>query len=91
MDKDLVPNMMKANSGGLLGAVEGVSCHCFFYVLAEHFPVISLRDDAFSQALSNKAPVAFLRDFEDNLVHADQITALELYPQGHSGQPSRCR
>lgn len=91
MDKDLVPNMMKANSGGLLGAVEGVSCHHFFHVQAERFPVIGLGNDVFGQALCHKAPVAFLRDFEDNLVHADQITALELYPQGHSGQPSRCR
>lgn len=82
MDKDLVPNMMKANSGGLLGAVEGVSCHGFSYVLAVRFPVISQRDDAFGEALGNQAAVAFLGDLKDNLAHAVQITALGLQWQG---------
>jgi hypothetical protein len=82
MDKDLVPNMVQADSGWFWGTVEEVGRHCFSYVPAEHFPVISLRDDAFGQALCNEAALTFLSDLKDNLVHAVQITALRFQWQG---------
>ncbi len=76
--EDLVTNKVKSDAGRFLRTVEIEGCHRFPYVLAKRVPVVGLGDDVFGQALCHKAAVAFLSDFEDNLVHADQITALGL-------------
>lgn len=91
LDEDLVSNMVKPDSGWFLRMVEIKGGHRFSDVSSQCLPVVGLGDDAFGEALCYEAAVTFLRDFEDNLVHADQITALEPYPQGRSGQSPRSR
>ena len=68
--------MMKADSGWLYRTVKIEGCNRLPYVLAQRGPVVGFGDDVFGQTLCHKAAVGFLGDFEDNLIHAVQITAL---------------
>ena len=82
--EDLAPTTIKSDSCWFLYSVEVIGSHGFLDVLAQCFPVIGFRDNVFGQALCYKAAVAFLGYFENNLVHADQITALASQSQGGS-------
>ena len=70
--------MVKADLGWALRAIKVEGGDRLFYIPSQRFPIVGLGKDVLSQALRHIASVRFLGDFEDNLVHAVQITALRL-------------
>jgi len=63
-----IPHQVKANPSGL-EAVKIERLDGLFDVPSQLLPSVTLREDAFGQALGAKPAVRFLRHFEHNFVH----------------------